>query len=165
MGFDTYLCIIIGKRNKMNNFLKWWLIFCISILGMYIAHIFGWITEIWSQDQTKISFVIIGLYILTSLNIGWVTWKKAKGKNVDSALSVGWFFSESMLALGMIGTVAGFILMLGVSFAEIDATQVETLREALKSMALGMSTALYTTLVGLICSQFFKLQLVNVENS
>ena len=132
---------------------------------MYIAHLFGWITEIWSQDQTKISFIIIGLYILTSLNMGWVTWKKAKGNNVDSALSVGWFFSESMLALGMIGTVAGFILMLGVSFAEIDATQVETLREALKSMALGMSTALYTTLVGLICSQFFKLQLVNVENS
>jgi hypothetical protein len=55
--------------------------------------------------------------------------------------------------------------MLGVSFAELDASQVDTLREALKSMALGMSTALYTTLVGLICSQFFKLQLINVENS
>lgn len=149
----------------MNSFLKWWLIFCISILGMYIAYIFGWVEEIWSQDQTKISFVIIGLYILTSLNLGWVTWKKAKGKDVNSAINVGWFFSESMLALGMIGTVAGFILMLGVSFAELDATQVDTLREALKSMALGMSTALYTTLVGLICSQFFKLQLVNAENS
>ena len=50
----------------------------VLVFRMYIAHLFGWITEIWSQDQTKISFIIIGLYILTSLNMGWVTWKKAK---------------------------------------------------------------------------------------
>ena len=149
----------------MGSFLKWWLIFCISVLGMYIAYIFGWVTDIYESDQTKISFVIIGLYVLVSLNLGWNVWKKTKGKDIEKSITLGWFFSETMLALGMIGTVAGFILMLGSNFAEIDAAQVETLREALKSMALGMSTALYTTLVGLICSQFFKLQLVNAENS
>ncbi|MDC1257330.1 MotA/TolQ/ExbB proton channel family protein, partial [bacterium] len=72
--------------------------------------------------------------------------------------------SESMLALGMIGTVAGFILMLGGSFSDIDTSNPETLKTALKSMALGMSTALYTTLVGLVCSQLYKVQLVILES-
>lgn len=147
----------------MNGFLKWWLIFCISLLGAYIAYHFGLMHQIWESDQTKISFGIMALYVLASLNLGMSTYQKSKGKIVQSQINIGWFISESMLALGMIGTVAGFILMLGGSFAEIDTSNQETLKEALSAMALGMSTALYTTLVGLICSQLFKVQLVNIE--
>lgn len=149
----------------MNVFLKWWLIFCISLLGAYIAYYFGFMQRIWEADQTKLSFAIMGLYILASLNLGFNTFRQSKGKNVSSSINVGWFLSESMLALGMIGTVAGFILMLGGSFAEIDTSNQETLKKALSAMALGMSTALYTTLVGLICSQLFKVQLVNIETT
>ena len=54
--------------------------------------------------------------------------------------------------------------MLGDSFGSIDTANPETLKEALSSMALGMSTALYTTLVGLILSQALKIQLVNLES-
>jgi biopolymer transport protein ExbB/TolQ len=69
-----------------------------------------------------------------------------------------------MLSLGMIGTVAGFILMLGESFESIDTANPESLKAALRSMALGMSTALYTTLTGLILSQALKIQLINLES-
>ena len=79
-------------------------------------------------------------------------------------MNVSWFTSEALLTLGMIGTVAGFILMLGESFEQIDTANQDTLKEALRSMAIGMSTALYTTLVGLILSQALKIQLVNIES-
>ena len=69
-----------------------------------------------------------------------------------------------MLALGMIGTVAGFILMLGSSFEGLDVEDTASLKSTLTAMALGMSTALYTTLTGLIFSQFTKIQLVNLES-
>ena len=70
-----------------------------------------------------------------------------------------------MLTLGMIGTVAGFILMLGDSFSNIDTSNPETLKAALAAMAVGMSTALYTTLIGLICAQLTKVQLINLEST
>lgn len=143
----------------MNNFLRWWLIFCISLLGAYIAYHFGFGQELYTQDQTKLSFVILGIYVLASINVGRLTYKSSTNTNVS------WFISESMLALGMIGTVAGFILMLGGSFSEIDTSNPDTLKAALSDMALGMSTALYTTLVGLICSQLLKVQLVNLETA
>lgn len=147
----------------MAKLLKWWLFFCISLVLGYIAYYFGWGDELYAKDTTKLSFAILALYIVASLQVGWTTYKSTKNYDVKSATEVGWFMSESMLALGMIGTVAGFILMLGESFANIDTSNPETLKTALTAMALGMSTALYTTLVGLICSQILKVQLVNLE--
>jgi hypothetical protein len=149
----------------MNSFLKWWLIFCTSLLIGYTGYYLGFFQELLDKDVTKLSFVILGLFVLASFMVGWSTWDKSKGKDVTARVEVGWFVSESMLALGMIGTVAGFILMLGSSFESIDTSNQATLKDALTAMALGMSTALYTTLVGLICSQLFKVQLVNIETS
>jgi len=149
----------------MSKTLRWWLFFCISLTTMGIAHYFGMFAELYEKDVTKISFAIIGLYVFTSLYIGKLTLDYKNGKEIDSGVGIGWFISESMLALGMIGTVAGFILMLGSSFEGLDVEDVSSLKQTLTEMAIGMSTALYTTLTGLIFSQFTKVQLVSLESS
>lgn len=79
-------------------------------------------------------------------------------------IKIGWFLSETCMAIGMIGTVAGFLLMLGTAFSGIDVGDTASLQSALTSMAVGMSTALYTTLVGLVCGLYIKSQLVNLEH-
>jgi len=139
--------------------------FCLSILLGYIGYHFGLIQEIYSKDVTKLSIFIFGLYLMSSVYVGKTTYESIKGHDVSDRINIGWFISESMLALGMIGTVAGFILMLGGSFENIDTSDAETLKSALSDMARGMSTALYTTLSGLICSLLTKVQLVNLETS
>jgi len=53
--------------------------------------------------------------------------------------------------------------MLGTAFENVDVSNTITLQNALSDMALGMSTALWTTLIGLICSLIIKVQLVNLE--
>jgi hypothetical protein len=60
----------------------------------------------------------------------------------------------SILTLGMIGTVAGFIYMLDTSFSKMDPQNVVSLQGVLSKMGVGMSTALYTTAAGLVCSLF-----------
>lgn len=145
-------------------FLRWWLFFCLSILVTGACHYFGFFNELYEKDVTKLSFVIIAVYILSSLYIGVLTYKQNNGNEYRSGLNVSWFLSEALLSLGMIGTVAGFILMLGESFDSIDTANPESLKSALSAMALGMSTALYTTLVGLILSQALKIQIVNLES-
>ena len=67
------------------------------------------------------------------------------------------------MALGMIGTVTGFILMLGSSFESIDVLNTDSLKDTLTAMAIGMSTALYTTASGLISSLWLKTTLVVVR--
>ena len=145
----------------MKALLRWWLIFCLSSLAGGIAVYFGLHQDLYNGDQTKLSFLILSVFACTSVWIGWCTQRtQYQFQNID----VGWFISEACLALGMIGTVTGFLLMLSGAFADIDLANTATIQTALSKMALGMSTALYTTLVGLICSLTLKIQLVNVEN-
>jgi biopolymer transport protein ExbB/TolQ len=60
----------------------------------------------------------------------------------------GWFIAELMIRLGLLGTVIGFIFMLG-SVASVTSVDVQALQQLLTSMSGGMRVALYTTLTGL----------------
>lgn len=142
--------------------LRWWLIICFQILIFALGMSFGIWHHVWHVDVTKLSFVIMAIWAVTTVMIGIQHFSNDPN---DKIPSVGWFLSESCLALGMIGTVAGFLIMLNTSFEAIDVSNTASLQQALAHMAQGMGTALYTTLVGLICSLFIKSQLVNLEQS
>ena len=146
-----------------RKLLKWWLIFCLTLLGFGTLYHFNMHSQLYYADVTKLSFLIIIIFIFTSVWIGRKTYDLDTTSVVDDKIDVGWFIAESCLALGMVGTVTGFLYMLGTAFENIDITDATTLQDALASMAKGMSTALYTTLTGLIASLIIKVQLVNYE--
>ena len=147
----------------MKSLLKWWLIFCLTLLGMCTCVYFNIHKELYAADVTRLSFLIISIFICTSVWIGSKTYKVGIQQDYNQQSDVGWFISESCLALGMVGTVTGFLIMLGTAFANVDVSNALTLQQALSDMAVGMSTALWTTLVGLVCSLIIKVQLVNLE--
>lgn len=70
---------------------------------------------------------------------------------------IGWFVADMMLKLGLLGTIIGFIFMLG-SVSTIADFDVSTMQKILQHMSSGMGTALYTTLTGLVCSVLASLQ-------
>ena len=142
-----------------RKLLKWWLIFCLTLLGFGTLYYFNMHSQLYYADVTKLSFLIIIIFMATSIWIG----RKTYIDDPEHQIDVGWFIAESCLALGMVGTVTGFLYMLGTAFENIDITNATTLQDALASMARGMSTALYTTLTGLIASLIIKIQLVNYE--
>jgi len=146
-----------------RKLLKWWLIFCLTLLGFGTLYHFNMHSQLYYADVTKLSFLIIIIFMFTSVWIGRKTYDLESTSVIDDKIDVGWFIAESCLALGMVGTVTGFLYMLGTAFENIDITDATTLQDALASMAKGMSTALYTTLTGLIASLIIKVQLVNYE--
>ena len=146
-----------------RKLLKWWLIFCLTLLGFGTLYYFNMHSQLYHADVTKLSFLIIIIFMFTSVWIGRKTYDLEATSVIDDKIDVGWFIAESCLALGMVGTVTGFLYMLGTAFENIDITDATTLQDALASMAKGMSTALYTTLTGLIASLIIKVQLVNYE--
>lgn len=68
-----------------------------------------------------------------------------------------WFLSESILKLGLLGTIVGFILMLG-PVTEITTFDVSSMQQILGKMSAGMATALYTTLAGIFGSSTLAFQ-------
>jgi biopolymer transport protein ExbB/TolQ len=61
----------------------------------------------------------------------------------------GFIVADLMLKLGILGTVIGFILMLG-SLTDLNSVDITVMQTLLAEMSAGMKVALYTTLTGLI---------------
>ena len=87
---------------------------------------------------------------------------KAFEEKLHGAQSIGFFIAETMLRLGLLGTVIGFIFMLA-PLTNVQSIDVGQMREILASMSGGMAVALYTTLCGLIGGILLKLQYYFLE--
>ena len=135
----------------------------------------GLLGTLWEKDATKLSFVLLGLFSVMSGWCGYKTWrlsvfidsKKTEPyliEKIEHLMEVGWFTSDLCLSIGMMGTVIGFIMMLG-GFASVDINDMATVQGLIKGLGVGMSTALYTTLTGLICSALLKIQYFNLSQA
>ena len=149
----------------MNVTLKWWIQTALITFAAVMANQYGWWEFLYNADMTKISFIIIGTFVISSLAVGYIGLKNTTWDTIESISNYVWFASEAMITLGMIGTVAGFLIMLNTAFSGLDVNDIRNVQEAISDMAIGMSTALVTTLVGLICSTLIKVQILVYENS
>lgn len=143
------------------KFWKWWTVFNAGIIALVLAEYFYGLTEfLLASDVTYLSFAIIVIAVLFGISvlIGFSNMKSPGAEN-----STHWFASDVVLNLGMMGTLIGFLIVLGQAFEGIDPSSIDSMTTAITVLATGMSTALTTTLVGLISSVWMKLQLVIIE--
>ena len=139
-----------------KTFLQWWLFFVLQIIILGASYIYDLHVYILNNDQTYISFILVGIWLLTSMRIGYKLLK-----HITTSNEKFWFIAETCMAIGMMGTVLGFILMLGSSnLASIDPSDVEGMKNVIGHLAGGMATALLTTLTGLIVSVSLRTQLM-----
>tara|TARA_X000000950_G_scaffold107752_1_gene135764 strand:+ start:515 stop:1081 length:567 start_codon:yes stop_codon:yes gene_type:complete len=157
--------------KKHNIFLKWWWFFTLITALTVVLVGFSVHEDLWLKDKTKLSFFILFIFYAMTLHCGYESWKLSqlangdihKLENLDTRHEPGWFASDILLTLGLVGTVSGFILMLAGAFTGINIANVSSVQQALASMAVGMSTALYTTLTGLITSTILKVQYFRLD--
>ncbi len=96
-------------------------------------------------------------------------WQRQQGNNESESLlarlverihrghTSGWFFSDILMRLGLIGTVIGFVLMLSTVY-QLKDNDIQALQQLLGTMGSGMQVALYTTLSGLGTAMLVSLQ-------
>jgi len=152
-------------------FLRWWFLIILMSLGGFLAFKEGIFQEMWRQDATMLSSVNLIILAILSLKAGLATWRASKalgGAKLDVGKleadeETGWFWSAIVLAIGMTGTVWGFIMMLEGAFGNTDFTDPLWAQTAFPKMVGGMATALYTTLTGLIASILLKIEYYNLS--
>ena len=168
----------------------WLLLFGLLLTGAFLLWHFGLLQQLHEQDRTYLSIVILVLFVLTTLYLGWCALRlsqenrlaqkpeaqadgwaadhlrlirqlQASGSDqsrepllarlveqVHANHGSGWFISDLLLRLGLIGTVIGFVMMLG-SVYNLEGDGTWALKQLLGEMGGGMQVALYTTLTGL----------------
>ena len=143
------------------TFWKFWTTEVILLVSLYLVLVpLGGYEFILANDFTYLSFVNLVILVVTSLWVGIQVVRKVK-RGTD----LQWFLADTVLSLGMVGTLFGFLMVLYSTFDGIDVTDTDSMRGAIESLANGMGTALLTSLVGLVSSIIMKLQLVILEDS
>ncbi|WP_221800042.1 MotA/TolQ/ExbB proton channel family protein [Oceanobacter mangrovi] len=85
--------------------------------------------------------------------------ERAKGNH-----QLGWFVTGVLVKLGLLGTVIGFILMLG-SVSGLENLDTSDIKQLMQQMTEGMGVAMNTTLVGLVCSMLLGLQYLLLDRA
>lgn len=135
----------------------------LMIVGAVFLQIYNVFELINQYDVTKISFIILAMFLAFTVQIGALTYKPTR--ETYRKIRTADFFSEKFLMLGMIGTVIGFIYMLHTCFSGINVSNPASMQAVLVRMSVGMSTALFTTAAGLICGFLLKLQIFNLQQA
>jgi hypothetical protein len=71
--------------------------------------------------------------------------------------AIGAFASDTLMKLGLLGTIIGFIIMLA-PIAGLDAADKLAMKSSMGLMSDGMAVAMYTTLAGLVGSILIRVQ-------
>jgi hypothetical protein len=220
--------IFLAPATQSRDYLpllKWLLVMVLTAFGFLVLWYYGLLQTMVALDRTKVSVVILVMFVMTSLHCLYQTIivsrelvaarrvREAVVSAGSTALSVqdgriatsqaevlapsvvtthifnllakartfdsghfdqtvllrsladelrsreklGWFVSESLLRLALLGTAIGFILML-VPLAKLNAFDVETLRQTLAGMSDGMAIALTITVAGIATALLLKLE-------
>ena len=162
---------------KHIAFLRWLLIAAVTSVGAYFCNKFGLFAEILDKDWSYISVSIAAVFVVTTVWCGIKTFVLSHQLNRNEILGVpvnvkktknleeiGWFIAEQFTVLGFIGTVIGIVYALK-GFVGIDPSNAIAVQKLIADLVYGMSTALYTTLAGLVCSFFLKLQYINLAHA
>lgn len=155
-----------------KRFIFWWVSVLLVATSIFWANYFGVVETIWNSDSTRITSIILVLFTITNLVLGWLAWKASDPffvsvhrKILEKITDYSWFMSEMLMALGMFGTVVGLIHMLEINTVN-NLKDSNAIQGMLGGMWKAMGLALYTNAVGLLFSIILKFQVyfIGVEH-
>lgn len=133
----------------------------------------GVLNHAWNTDMLHLSKLIflvflfgqykamsLALLISKCINNGLVFYPPALQHQKDTL----YFIQDMLTVLGLVGTVVGFIL----GFGAMDPTtlsDISQLPAVIGALLIGLSTALYTTLIGAVCSLIMGMQMRVIEKA
>ena len=138
----------------------WYIQLCVNIIAFYLLYHYQIVHWVIANDITYITSVIVVIYFITLLFIGYITKNIEPFKKIDRQYEVPWFVSEQVIGLGLLGTVIGFMYMLSGDLINTKLENAESVIKLMTTMSLSMGTALLTTATGLIASMLLKSQIV-----
>lgn len=132
------------------------------LFGGYLLFDRGLVGVLLEGDKSRLSWLILAIWL--GMSTRWLFLLR-RIESTDAIaeddmvrwLNHGWFAADSVLKIGLLGTIIGFILMLA-PIGELTSFDASSLQSALAAMSAGMAVALYTTLTGLIANIILRFQ-------
>jgi len=152
---------------KHKIFLYWFLLISLISVSSLVLYRLGIYGAIWEGDSTHISYIIMLLFYFMSIWCGFKCWAidhtEYSCNRAERLCEWGWFVSAQVISLGLLGTVIGLMLSFS-GFENMDVSNPLEMKMLIQQIAGGISTALITTITGIICSLLLRLEYFMLEN-
>jgi hypothetical protein len=145
----------------MTTFTKWFLINAIVLTASFLAEKRGSLSLMINNDASYICIAIMVLYVVVSAFLGWLSFVSDRTtdiqdtKNLLKKTDVGWFCAEHFFSLGLLGTIIGLCIATGANLSDTATTS-----EVVRGLKIGLNTAFYTTVCGIVFSLPVQVQLM-----
>jgi biopolymer transport protein ExbB/TolQ len=110
--------------------------------GLVRDHIASLVTKAEAQGESRIDQTLL---------------LRALADRLRGSNGFGAFVSDTLMKLGLLGTIIGLIIMLA-PIATLDAADKVSMKSSMGLMSDGMAVAMYTTLAGLVGSILVRIQ-------
>lgn len=146
-------------QTKVNkNSLFWWILVWAQIAGLFVAYQAGILSMIWKEDVTRLTLVIFSIHLFTTIKAGIDTANK-NGYWLDPL----WLAADQIFAIGILGTLCGFIILMHEAFANGIPSTPAAIQKMLTTMSNGMATAFWVSACAIVSSMIQKVQVMNLE--
>lgn len=155
---NTRICVVIVIAFLIGSALAGWRSLFLSRQANYFAQIKNGSTDFSRGESICHDYLTHPLaHPSESQLMAEVMAERARGTH-----QVGWFITGLMIKLGLLGTVVGFIMMLG-SLEGLEQLDISDIKTLMQQMTQGMGVAMNTTLVGLISSILLGMQFLLLD--
>lgn len=133
--------------------LRWILVNGSALALLNIFYYKGWLQLLWGADTYHLSKGIVLVFLF-----GWVCCSYSILTNKTKFSDLTRRVANSLITLGLIGTVIGFIIALS-GINPNTASNASSIQTMISAMILGMGIALHTTLLGAILNLYLMINL------
>jgi len=157
----------------MTTFTRWFLVNAVVFTAIFFAEQKGALSLIIENDLSYLSIVIMLLYVVFSGMVGRLCYlaDKIKEERKEEArqflikrAETGWFAAEHFFSLGLLGTIIGLCI---ATKTNLEGTI--SVSEVVAGLKVGLNTAFYTTICGIVFSLPLQIQLmvlkIKLENN
>lgn len=145
----------------MTTFTKWFIINAIIATTCFLAEKKGGLSLMIKNDASYICISIMILYAVVSIFLGRLSFLADRTvTNQDSQkllkkTDIGWFCAEHFFSLGLLGTIIGLCIATGANLSDTATTS-----QVVRGLKIGLNTAFYTTVCGIVFSLPVQVQLM-----
>jgi len=154
----------IARTTSRRAFVQWFvllLVYC--AMSFFAQYQYGMFTFIWLHDFTYMSSIIAIVFMAMIGFEGVATYHlNNRPKYANSITIFGRSMAYIVTLFGLLGTAMGLMYQVG-ALAHLDVSNTQTVLEVIKTIAASLSTALLTTVCGILASIGITAMNSNVE--
>lgn len=139
----------------MKTFMSWYLSILAMAATLFYAFWTGAAQHVFLGDVTRVTWLTVALALVATAILGRAAHNPA---GAERSLEIGLFAEDACLRLGLLGTVAGCLILFSSDISSLTTGDPAKTAALIGKISSSFGTAIGTTLVGIAASLAIKLQ-------